>query len=232
MAALTKADSMTEDAISVQNIDSLRPEEPASAGRRRFLIAAAGVLGAGAAGLFADILVQNMNPGKAVAALGAPVDIDVSKIEPGQLILAEWKKKPVWILHREDWMLKTLSEPGLLRRLKDPESKADQQPAPGYVNGNFRAFKPHLFVAVALCTHAQCIPDYRPAPHTVTAWWYGGFHCPCHGSTYDFSARVFEGSPAPLNIPVPPYYWKSEAVVRVGESSPKGTDANWTPEIW
>ncbi len=173
-----------------------------------------------------------MNPGKAIAALGAPVDIDVSKVEPGQLLLAEWKKKPVWILHRKDWMLKTLSEPGLLKRLKDAASQANQQPAPAYVNGNYRALKPHMFIAVALCTHAQCIPDYRPAPHTVTQWWYGGFHCPCHGSMYDFSARVIEGSPAPLNMPVPPYYWVSDTVVRVGEGSPSGADKSWTPSIW
>ncbi|MDA3876722.1 MAG: ubiquinol-cytochrome c reductase iron-sulfur subunit [Halothiobacillus sp.] len=218
--------------MSVSKIDSLRPDGPESAGRRRFLIAATGVLGAGAAGLFVDVLVQNMNPGKAVAALGAPIDIDVSKVEPGQLIVAEWKKKPVWILHREDWMLKTLSKPGLLERLKDPASKYNQQPTPAFVNGNYRALKPNIFVAVALCTHAQCIPDYRATPHTVTSWWYGGFHCPCHGSTYDFSARVIEGSPAPLNIPIPPYYWKSGSVVRIGETSADGGHESWTPDIW
>lgn len=223
---------MTNISDTNPEMDSLAPDDPGSAGRRRFLLSVAGVLGAGAVGLFADVLVDNMNPGKAVAALGAPIDVDVSKIEPGQLIMAEWKKKPIWILHREDWMLETLSKPGLLRRLKDPQSLAPQQPSPRYINGDFRAFKPQMFVAVALCTHMQCIPDYRPAPHTVTSWWYGGFHCPCHGSTYDFSARVFEGSPAPLNIPIPPYYWKSDTVVRIGEGNKHGLDQNWTPAIW
>jgi ubiquinol-cytochrome c reductase iron-sulfur subunit len=213
-------------------MDSIRPESEIRPDRRQFLIAAAGVLGAGAVGLFADVLIDNMNPGKAVEALGAPIDVDVSRMEPGQLLLVEWKKKPVWILKREDWMLKTLSEPSLLRRLKDPHSKQNQQPAQAYVNGNYRALRPDMFVAVALCTHMQCIPDYRPAPHTVTPWWPGGFHCACHGSMYDFSARVLEGSPAPLNIPIPPYYWKTATVVTIGEVNKSGTDKNWTPDIW
>lgn len=223
---------MTDTTCTNPEMESLAPDDAVAKGRRRFLISAAGILGAGAVGLLADVLVDNMNPGKAVAALGAPINVDVGKIEPGQLIMVEWKKKPIWILHREDWMLKTLSNPGLLRRLKDPDSKTAQQPSAEYINGYYRAFKPHMFVAVALCTHMQCIPDYRPAPHTVTSWWYGGFHCPCHGSTYDFSARVFEGSPAPLNIPIPPYYWKSDTVVRIGEGNKRGIDQNWTPEIW
>ncbi|MGH8318493.1 MAG: ubiquinol-cytochrome c reductase iron-sulfur subunit [Steroidobacteraceae bacterium] len=212
-------------------MDSIKPQVDAS--RRRFLLTAAtGVLGAGAAGLFVGVLVDDMNPGRAVAAQGAPIDVDVSKIEPGQLIVAEWKEKPIWILHREPSMLDTLSEKGLLQRLKDPGSSASQQPSAHYINGNYRSLKPQLFVAVALCTHLQCVPNYRPAPHSVTSWWYGGFHCPCHGSTYDLSARVFEGSPAPLNIPIPPYYWKSESVVRIGEGDADGLHESWTPAIW
>lgn len=213
-------------------MDSLRPDTEASPGRRRFLTAAVGVVGATAVALFADILVDNMNPGEAVKAQGAPVDVDVSKIEPGQLIIVEWKKKPVWVLNRPQSMLDTLSKDSLLGRLKDPQSKTAQQPAAHYINGNFRALKPHIFVAVALCTHLQCVPDFRPTPHSVTSWWYGGFHCPCHGSTYDLSARVFEGSPAPVNIPIPPYYWKGDTVVRVGEGNAGGLHQDWTPEIW
>jgi ubiquinol-cytochrome c reductase iron-sulfur subunit len=223
---------MKNETLSTPPMDSIRPEPEGAAGRRRFLTAAVGVVGASAVGLLADILVQNMNPGHAVAAEGAPVDVDVSKIEPGQLITVEWKKKPVWILSRQPWMLKALSRPALRQRLRDPDSKAAQQPAERYVNGNFRALKPDLFVAVALCTHMQCIPDYRPNRHSVTPWWLGGFHCPCHGSIYDLSGRVFEGSPAPLNIPIPPYYWKSDTVVRIGESDAAGRYEDWTPEIW
>ena len=213
-------------------MDSIRPAQKTDKGRRNFLISTAGVLGAGAVGLLADALIDNMNPGKAVEALGAPIEVDVSRMEPGQLILAEWKKKPIWILKRQPWMLKTLSEPSLLRRLKDPDSKQPQQPAAEFVNGNYRALNPEIFIAVALCTHMQCIPAYRPAPHTVTPWWPGGFHCACHGSMYDFSARVVEGSPAPLNIPIPPYFWKSDTVARIGEVNASGHDKDWTPVIW
>lgn len=213
-------------------MDSIRAEPEADGGRRKFLVSTASLLGAGAVGLFADALADNMNPGKAVQALGAPIDVDVSKMEPGQLIMVEWKKKPVWILRRQDWMLKTLSKKSLLGRLKDPDSKQKQQPSSKFINGNYRAIKPEYFIAVALCTHMQCIPTFRPAPHTVTSWWPGGFHCACHGSMYDFSARVVEGSPAPLNIPVPPYFWKSESVARIGEVNASGQDKAWTPLIW
>lgn len=213
-------------------MDSVRPVRQTDKARRNFLVGAAGVLGAGAVGLFAASLIDNMNPGKAVAALGAPIEVDVSRMEPGQLIMAEWKKKPIWIVRREPWMLKTLSEPSLLRRLKDPHSEQAQQPAHKFINGNYRALRPEFFIAVALCTHMQCIPAFRPSPHTVTPWWPGGFHCPCHGSMYDFSARVVEGSPAPLNIPIPPYYWKSHAVARIGEMDSSGLDKDWTPVIW
>jgi len=223
---------MSENPLSASQMDSIVPEPEGAAGRRRFLITAVGVAGAAAVGLFADILVQNMSPGRAVAAEGAPVDVDISKIEPGQLLMVAWKKKPVWILRRETWMLNILDDPALRRRLRDPDSKAAQQPAQQFINGNYRALRPHLFVAVALCTHMQCIPDYRPTRHTVTPWWFGGFHCPCHGSIYDLSGRVFEGSPAPLNIPIPPYYWKSESVVRIGETDPGGKYEDWTPSIW
>lgn len=223
---------MSEPIASPPSMDSIRPDDATDGSRRRFLIAAIGVIGAGGAGLFASTLLESMNPDYAVDALGEPVDVDVSRIEPGQLIVVQWKERPIWILHRTAQMLQTLRDPGLLKRLRDPKSTAAQQPGSDYVNGNYRAIRPDIFVAVALCTHMQCVPDFRPAPHSVTSWWYGGFHCPCHGSMYDFSARVFEGSPAPLNMPIPPYYWRSHFVVRVGEGNDHGSDKNWTPSIW
>jgi ubiquinol-cytochrome c reductase iron-sulfur subunit len=215
-----------------REMDSIESHADTDKGRRRFLIGAASTIGAGVTGLFAAVLVDNMNPGKEVAAMGSPVDVDVSKIEPGQMILVEWKKKPVWIVHRDKSMLDTLSKPDLLRRLKDPDSRAPQQPSAKFVNGNYRALKPEYFIAVALCTHLQCVPDYRAQPNTVTPWWFGGFHCPCHGSLYDLSARVIEGAPAPLNIPIPPYYWMSDTVARVGASNANGAEQDWEPSIW
>ena len=223
---------MTSTAFPPMESISAEPETPGAAARRRLLVVSAGLLGAAATGLLADILVTSMNPGRDVAAEGAPVDVDVSRIESGQLIVAEWKKKPVWILRRDESMLAALADQSLLARLRDPESKAPQQPSARYVNGNFRALKPEFFVAVALCTHLQCVPEYVPEPHTVTPWWRGGFHCPCHGSIYDLSARVFEGSPAPLNIPIPPYYWRTATVVRIGEGDAHGLDEDWNAAIW
>lgn len=214
------------------HMDALGPDDGTDLVLRRALVGAAGVVGLGMTGLFSLLLIDNMNPGKAVAALGAPVDVDVSKLEPGQIIIVEWKKKPVWLLRRPQAMLDTLTVPGLLHRLKDPRSESAQQPAAQYVNGNYRALKADIFVAVALCTHLQCIPDFRPAPGSVTSWWPGGFHCPCHGSLYDLSGRVIEGSPAPLNMPIPPYYWKTDSVVRIGEADSHGAQENWAPEIW
>lgn len=224
------SDSTNVQQVPLSAMDSLKP--PANPGRRQFLGAAGGVVGVAAAALFAYIVVDNMNPGKAVAAQGAPVDVDVSKMEPGQLLLIEWKKKPVWVLRRDKAALATLSNPDLLRRLKDPQSHEAQQPDKTFINGDFRALNPEYFIAVALCTHLQCIPSYRPEPHTVTPWWFGGFHCACHGSMYDLSARVIEGSPAPLNMPIPPYYWTSKTVARVGESNVQGALQSWEPSIW
>lgn len=225
-------DSAEAHQSALRAMDSVRDPDAPSLSRRHFLAATASLAGLAGVGFFAYILVDNMNPGKAVAAEGVPVDVDVSKLEPGQLILISWKKKPVWVLRREPAMLKTLSEPDLLRRLKDPHSKDAQQPETKFINGNYRSLNPEYFIAVALCTHLQCIPDFRPEPHSVTDWWFGGFHCPCHGSMYDLSARVIEGSPAPMNIPIPPYYWTSKTVARVGETDPKGAMQNWEPSIW
>lgn len=224
--------SSQRDHLPSAGMDSVHESGPGNLSRRRFLAGAASLAGLAGIGFFAYILVDNMNPGKAVAAEGVPVDVDVSKLEPGQLILVSWKKKPIWVLRRDPAMLKTLGEPDLLRRLKDPHSTSAQQPDAKFINGNYRALNPEYFIAVALCTHLQCIPDYRPEPHSVTPWWVGGFHCPCHGSMYDFSARVIEGSPAPLNMPIPPYYWTSKTVARVGETDPHGTLQNWEPSIW
>lgn len=232
MSDSTDAHHEQKEPVPLSAMDSIQAPEGAASTRRQFLGAVGGVGGLAAVGLFAYIVIDNMNPGRAVAAEGAPVDVDVSKMEEGQLLLIEWKKKPVWILRRDKSALKTLSNPDLLGRLKDADSKEPQQPDKAFINGNFRALKPEYFIAVALCTHLQCIPDYRPDPHTVTPWWFGGFHCPCHGSMYDLSARVIEGSPAPLNMPIPPYYWVSDTVARVGESDKKGALQSWEPSIW
>ncbi len=205
---------------------------PENLQRRRFLTAATTVVGGVIAGLTVVPFVRSMEPSVAAQAAGAPIDVDVSKLEPGQLITVMWRSRPVWVLHRSEAQLKTLKDPKLIETLKDPDSKEPQQFGPPVVNWH-RSLKPELFVAVAICTHLGCIPTYRPqiAPPDLGPSWVGGFFCPCHGSRYDLAARVIDGSPAPLNIPVPPYHYRSETVIRVG-SLKGGKDQNWQPAIW
>ena len=197
--------------------------------RRRFLVAATSVVGG--AGMMAAALpfIFSMEPSAATLAAGGPVEIDISKLEHGQLLTVGWRSRPVWVLRRTKAQLKVLSAPN--PELKDPDSDEPQQ-LPQYRN-SYRSIKPEYFVAIGICTHLGCIPTYRPqiAPADLGPDWKGGFFCPCHGSRYDLSGRVMAGSPAPLNIPVPPYYYSSDTVVHVGELK-NGSEQNWAPTTW
>lgn len=200
--------------------------------RRRFLITAATVAGAGGLAALAIPFVKSLNPSAAVTAAGAPVEVDISRLEPGAMITVRWRGRPVWVLHRTEDQLKVLQDPGLLKRLKDPDSRQPQQFGTEVVN-RYRSLKPEYLVVVGICTHLGCVPDYRPeiAPVDLGPAWPGGFYCPCHGSRYDLSGRVFERMPAPLNLPVPPYYYKGSTLVRVGELADKA-EQNWAPQVW
>ena len=184
-------------------------------GRRRFLTlatgAAAGAAGAGVATPF----ILSFFPSEKAKAAGAPVEIDVSRIEPGQLITAEWQGKPIWVLNRTDAQQKEL--PALDGELADPKSEVDHQPA--YAQNELRSIKPNIFVAIGICTHLGCSPTYRPdmGPADLGAGWKGGFFCPCHGSKFDLAGRVYKGVPAPTNLIIPPYKFLSDTVVLVGE---------------
>ena len=186
-----------------------------SQGRRRFLIGATSVVGAVGAGYAAVPFVASWNPSAKAEAAGAPVTVNVSKLEPGQQITVEWRGKPVWLIRRTAEMLESLKE--LNERVKDPESQeASQQPE--YIGGETRSLKPELVVLVGICTHLGCVPSYRPevAPEDLGADWLGGMFCPCHGSKYDLSGRVFKSQPAPLNLEVPPYRYDDDSTVTVG----------------
>ena len=184
-------------------------------GRRRFLTlatgAAAGAAGAGVATPF----ILSFFPSEKAKAAGAPVEIDVSRIEPGQLITAEWQGKPIWVLNRTDAQQKEL--PALDGELADPKSEVDHQPA--YAQNELRSIKPKIFVAIGICTHLGCSPTFRPdvAPADLGPQWKGGFFCPCHGSKFDLAGRVYKGVPAPTNLVVPPYKYLSDAVILVGD---------------
>jgi ubiquinol-cytochrome c reductase iron-sulfur subunit len=182
--------------------------------KRRFLTQAATVVGALGAGLLAVPFVSSMRPSAKAEALGAPVEVDVSKLEPGQRVVVMWRGKPVWVVRRTPEALANLSS--LDGLLLDPKSEQSEQPESS--RNEARAIKPEIFVAVGICTHLGCSPVYRPelAPADLGSDWKGGFFCPCHGSKFDLAGRVYKGVPAPVNLEIPPYYYASEARIVVG----------------
>lgn len=189
-------------------------ESGVNRGRRRFLTAATTVIGGIGAAYMAVPLVGSWEPSARAQAAGAPVEVDISKIEEGQQVTVEWRSKPVWIVRRTQAMLDGLT--ALKSRLRDPESLvATQQPS--YCQNLYRSIKPEYLVAVGICTHLGCVPTYRPDPGSIAVDWPGGFYCPCHGSQFDLAGRVFKGVPAPLNLEIPPYHYVSDTVILVGK---------------
>jgi ubiquinol-cytochrome c reductase iron-sulfur subunit len=186
--------------------------------RRRLLLVATSAAGAAAAGGFAAPLLVSWFPSARALAAGAPVDADISKMEPGQQITVEWRGKPVWILRRTPEMLQHLKDHDQV--LVDPESKASIQPP--YVKGPERSIKPEVFVAVGVCTHLGCSPTLKKeigAASDMGPDWPGGYYCPCHNSRFDLSARVFKGSPAPTNLTIPPHRYASDTALVIGEDA-------------
>ena len=184
--------------------------------KRRFLTLLTTGVGAIGVGFAATPFVLSMTPSARARAAGAPVEVDISKLEPGQMMTVEWRGKPVWIVRRTKEMLDTLS--ALTDQLADPESKnADQQP--DYAKNTGRSRKPELLVLVGICTHLGCSPSqkFQVGPSSgLGDDWIGGFFCPCHGSKFDFAGRVFKGVPAPTNLVVPPYVYLSDTRVLIG----------------
>ncbi|AOY88766.1 ubiquinol-cytochrome c reductase iron-sulfur subunit [Marinobacter salinus] len=185
-----------------------------SQGRRRFLIGATSVVGGVGVVGAAVPFVASWNPSAKAEAAGAPVTVNISKIEPGQQITVSWRGKPVWIVRRTDQMLENIDK--LNDQVKDPQSEEPQQPQ--YIEGAYRAIKPEIAVLVGLCTHLGCVPSYRPevAPADLGKDWLGGFFCPCHGSHYDLAGRVYQAQPAPLNLEVPPYRFDDDVTLTIG----------------
>jgi len=183
-----------------------------NAGRRRFLVAATSVVGAAGAVGAAVPFVGSWFP--SAKAAGAPVKVNISKIEPGQQMVAEWRGQPVFVVRRTEEALAGLDK--LQSAVADPQSEASEQPT--YVDPKVRSIKPELLVVVGLCTHLGCSPSYRPevAAADLGADWLGGYFCPCHGSKYDMAGRVYKGQPAPLNLPVPPHSYETDDVIIIG----------------
>ncbi len=189
--------------------------------RRRFLTTTTGLFAATGTGLLLWPLLGSMSPSERARAAGAPVKVDISKLQPGQQITVIWRKQPVWILRRTDTMIATLSDPALLRKLRDPDSRVRSQ-QPDYAVNPWRSKRKEIFVAVALCTHLGCIPTFRPerAPQDLGRDWPGGYHCPCHGSLYDLAGRVYRHMPAPKNLLIPPYRFLTDTQVEIGSDHP------------
>lgn len=185
--------------------------------KRQFLTTALTVVGAVGTGYLAVPFLSQMQPSAKAMAAGAPVEVDISKIESGQLIRVAWRGKPVWVLSRTPEVLDTLEKE--TAKLADPNSEESKQPEISH--NPMRSIKPEIFVAVGLCTHLGCSPTFRPeiAPNDLGPDWKGGFFCPCHGSGFDLAGRVYRSVPAPTNLEVPPYRYITDTLIIVGEDS-------------
>ena len=185
--------------------------------RRNWIIIACGAGAVGGAAV-AVPFVSSFAPSERARAAGAPVQVDISAIQPGEKLTVEWRGKPVWILRRTPEQLATL--PKVEPFLADPASDRKQYPTPDYAKNPHRSIKEEFFVGVGICSHLGCSPSDKLAPGPQPSLpddWLGGFLCPCHGSTFDVAGRVFKNKPAPDNLEVPPHMYLSESKLLIGE---------------
>ena len=185
--------------------------------RRNFLIGATSVVGSvGVVGV-AVPFIGSWNPSAKALAAGAPIKVDVSRLEPGDMLgpIPAWRDKPVFIVKRTDAMVAALGKTSA--RLADPDSIQAQQP--DYARNEGRSIRPDLLVMVGICTHLGCSPKFNPevTPQEYDPDWLGGFYCPCHGSKFDLAGRVYSGVPAPTNLEVPPYFYENDTVLVIGK---------------
>jgi ubiquinol-cytochrome c reductase iron-sulfur subunit len=186
---------------------------PVNNGRRRFLTAATSVVGGVGVVGAAVPFIASWNPSARAKAAGAPVEVNVGKIEKGQMIRAEWRGKPVYVVRRTDEMVNELAKHN--DKLRDPDSEKEQQPA--YAKNIHRSIKPEYWVGLGVCTHLGCAPGFKKGDFSEQVEGVdNGFFCPCHGSKFDMAGRVFQGVPAPLNLVVPPHSYKNDTTVLIG----------------
>ncbi|MEX2525487.1 MAG: ubiquinol-cytochrome c reductase iron-sulfur subunit [Gammaproteobacteria bacterium] len=188
--------------------------------RRRFLTTAATVVGGAGVAAAAVPFISAMTPSAKTRAIGAPVEVDIGDLQPGDRKVVKWQGKPVWILRRDTKSVSELDE--LDDAVRDPESEVTSQ-QPAYARNEYRSIKPEYLVVIGLCTHLGCSPTYVPRgegdEHNLSASWKGGFFCPCHGSRFDLAGRVFKDVPAPTNLVVPPYQYLSDTRLLIGDDS-------------
>lgn len=186
---------------------------PVNNSRRRFLTIATSVVGGVGAVGAAVPFIASWNPSERAKSAGAPVEVDISKIEPGQLIRVEWRGKPVWVVSRTATMMEQLQNHD--GELRDPSSEEPQQPE--FAKNEYRSKRPEIFVAVGICTHLGCSPSFLDGTFGEKVQGTdSGFFCPCHGSKFDMAGRVFQNVPAPLNLEIPPYYFIDDTTILVG----------------
>jgi len=193
-------------------------EKQVDPGRRGLLVAtcaAGGVVGLSTAGA----LVSTFQPSERAKAAGAPVEVDVASMQPGEMKTVEWRGKPVWIVRRTPEMVASLKQTD--GKVADADSKRNPDEfTPPYAQNEWRSRKPELWVAVGICTHLGCSPSskFTPGPQpSLPDDWAGGFLCPCHGSTFDMAGRVFKNKPAPDNLQVPRYMYLSDTRLVIGK---------------
>src|ERR1700733_13416233 len=197
--------------------DDVTGDTEVDTSRRVFLTAATVATGAIGAIFVAYPFAASWMPSERARALGAPVTVDVSKIDPEQMILVMWRKQPIFVVRRTPAMVASLA--GHDDRLKDPTSAQSDQPS--YAKNVDRSRTPEVLVLIAVCTHLGCLPKTRfeAGFPELGANWPGGFFCPCHGSRFDLAGRVFEGSPASVNLRVPPYSFSNAQTLIIGEDA-------------
>jgi len=186
--------------------------------KRGFLVAASSVVGGVAAGAAAVPFVASMMPSERAKAAGAPVEVDIAKLGPGEKMTVEWRGQPVWVMRRTKEMLDTIAKSDEL--VSDPKSeRKPDEFTPAYARNEYRSIKPDVLVVVGICTHLGCSPQDKlePGPEPFDPNWRGGFYCPCHGSLFDLAGRVYKNKPAPDNLKVPPHTYLGDNRILIGE---------------
>jgi ubiquinol-cytochrome c reductase iron-sulfur subunit len=187
-------------------------DEAVDLSRRRFLTRATIATGAVGAAFAAVPFIESWEPSERARAQGAPAELDLSKLDPGQMAITIWRKQPIYVVRRTPDMVRRIS--GHDGDLKDPQSKDSTQPP--YATNTQRSRTPEILVLIGICTHLGCLPKQRFSAGELYPSWPGGFFCPCHGSRFDLAGRVFDGSPASINLKVPPYSYPQPTTLLVG----------------
>ena len=189
----------------------------ADPGRRTWIAITCGAGAVGGAAV-AVPFISTFTPSERAKAAGAPVQVDISALKPGEKLTVEWRGKPVWVMRRTPEQLESLKKTE--SQVADPGSARTQYPTPSYAKNSHRSIKPEVFVGVGICSHLGCSPSDKfqtGAQPSLPDDWAGGFLCPCHGSTFDIAGRVFKNKPAPDNLEVPPHMYLSDNLLLIGE---------------